>query len=254
MLKKNLVENFWFSTDFLKMGASPWEVLANILSFVTIVSCLFLKVPQIQHIRQKRSAEGIYLQAMLMEITGFTIVTLYNYKNSYSIMTYMEYPIILVQIYVMLYYTIMYKRLMRYKVVPISAMTYVALVIGFASGMLPKDWLTYMVPCCTPISGMAKITYIYGIYSADNADAVSLITWMISVFTNSSRLFTVYMDSGDITLMANFTISTLLSVTVLLVALYYQQKHKPRAGVVPAKRRKSSVPTIHRDMQHYHSD
>lgn len=46
------------------------QVFANALSSLTILSCLFLKVPQIMHIRQKKSADGIYLQAMLMEITG----------------------------------------------------------------------------------------------------------------------------------------------------------------------------------------
>ncbi|CAG9788985.1 unnamed protein product [Diatraea saccharalis] len=135
--------------------------IANILSTITILSCLFLKVPQILYIREKQSAEGIYVQAMIMEITGAWV----------------------------------------------------------AQGE--------RVPFCTPLSGFAKVTYIYGIIRAGNADAVSLTTWIISVATNLARVFTVYVDSADAKLMANFYISTLLSTGVLLTALYYQRNRTP---------------------------
>lgn len=46
------------------------QTLADAISTATVLSCLFLKVPQIMHIKNKRSADGLYIQAMLMEITG----------------------------------------------------------------------------------------------------------------------------------------------------------------------------------------
>lgn len=39
-------------------------------------------------------------------------------------------------------------------------------------------------PLCPPLSGFAKISYMYGIIKAENADAVSLTTWIISITTN----------------------------------------------------------------------
>ncbi|XP_041987287.1 solute carrier family 66 member 3 [Aricia agestis] len=198
------------------------QIFAHILSTITILSCLFLKVPQIMHIRKKMSAQGIYVQAMLMEITGFSITTLYNYTNGYNMMTYLEYPIILTQIYVLLYFTLKYKGLLESPVVPFATVSYVGAVIAFALNILPKDILSFLVPFCTPLSGFAKVTYIYGIIKAGNADAVSLTTWIISVLTNMSRLFTVYVDSADLNLMFNFTVSSLLSSGVLFTAIYYQ--------------------------------
>ncbi|CAH2035055.1 unnamed protein product, partial [Iphiclides podalirius] len=85
-----------------------------------------------------------------------------------------------------------------------------------------------MVPFCTPLSGFAKVTYMYGIIKAGNADAVSLTTWIISVATNMSRLFTVYVDSADVKLMINFLVSTLLSTGVLVTALLYQYQLLPK--------------------------
>lgn len=53
------------------MDSQIVQVVANVISTLTVLSCLFLKVPQIMHMKKKKSAAGIYLQAMLMEITGF---------------------------------------------------------------------------------------------------------------------------------------------------------------------------------------
>ncbi|XP_012551521.2 PQ-loop repeat-containing protein 3 [Bombyx mandarina] len=210
------------------------EIFANALSTMTILSSLFLKVPQIMSIREKRSAEGIYIQAMLMEIIGFTIMSLYNYTNKYNIMTYMEYPIILFQVYVMFYFVLKYKNMLNLPIIPVMVASYFASVFGFVMDLLPKQVLSYLVPFCTPLSGFAKVTYIYGIIKSGNADAVSLTTWIISVLTNLARVFTVYVDSGDGKLLANFIISTLLSSGVFFTALHYQQQtaccpiHRPQ--------------------------
>lgn len=202
------------------------QSFANILSTITILSCLFLKVPQIMYMREKESAEGIFIQAMLMEVFGFTIMTLYSYTNNYSIMTYLEYPIILLQVYVMFYYVLKYKNMLALSAVPISAILYSVTIAAFVTGTIPKGILSYLVPLCTPLSGFAKITYIYGIVSEENADAISLTTWVISVSTNLARIFTIYVDSGDKKLMLNFLISSILSSAVLGTALYYKKSSR----------------------------
>lgn len=43
-------------------------------------------------------------------------------------------------------------------------------------------------PICTPLSGFAKVTYMYGIIQTGNAEAVSLTTWSISIATNAGNL------------------------------------------------------------------
>lgn len=185
---------------------------------------MFLKIPQIINVNAKKSADGIFVEALLMEITGFSIMVLYNFTNRYSMLTYLEYPIILVQVYILFYYVLKYKNLLQLPIVPVATVAYTVTFIGFMFGCLPKSILTYLVPFCTPVSGFAKIVYIYGIVKAENADAVALSTWIISMATNLARIFTVYVDSADVNLMINFFVSTLLSTGVLMTALYYQNR------------------------------
>lgn len=234
----------------MEMEAIYLKDVANICSTLTILSCLFLKVPQIMYIREKKSAEGIVIKAILMEIFGFSIMTLYNYTNNYSIMTYLEYPIILMQIYVMFYYVLKYKKMFEQPIVPITTMLYTCFVVGFAMGIFPKEILSYLAPLCTPLSGFAKVTYIYGIVSEQNADAISLTTWVISVTTNLARIFTVFVDSGDVTLLLNFLISTLLSSSVLGTALYYQSQKISQPEDSRTRSSRKSSPR----KRHSHSD
>ncbi|XP_052751473.1 solute carrier family 66 member 3-like isoform X2 [Galleria mellonella] len=198
--------------------------IANVGSIIIILMCTFIKVPQIMNIRQKKSAKGIDLQAILLEITGFTIIGLYNYTNQYSLIAYLEYPLLLLQVYVMFYYALKYKNMLHSRKVHICAIIYFSIVVAFLIGLFPKVLLTYLMPLCPALSGCAKITYMYGIIKAANADAVSLMTWFISISTNGARIFTVYMDSADWRLMANFIISTSLGSGVLATAIYYKSQ------------------------------
>lgn len=72
-------------------------------------------------------------------------MTLYNFTNHYGVMTYLEYPIILFQIFVMLYYALLYKRMMNFYFVPLAAMLYVALVLSFVMELLPSEILSCLV-------------------------------------------------------------------------------------------------------------
>ncbi|XP_013147949.1 PREDICTED: uncharacterized protein LOC106110610 [Papilio polytes] len=200
------------------------QFIANVLSTLTILSCLFLKVPQILSVKRSRSADCIYILALALEIGGFTVVTLYNFTNKYSLMTYMEYPIILVQMYIFLYYVLKYKHLLGSLAVPFAALVYFLTIMGFVIEFLPREILNFLVPFCTPLSAFAKVSYIYGMIKTGHADDVSLTTWIISLSTNLTRLFTVYVDSADLKLMGNFLISAILSGGVLGTAIFYQKQ------------------------------
>ena len=75
---------------------------------------------------------------------------------------------------------------------------------------------------CTPISVSSKIVQLLAICRAKNADTVSPITWFISAFTNLTRVFTIWMDSADILLLGNFTISVILSSSIMFTAIHYR--------------------------------
>ncbi|CAB0030929.1 unnamed protein product [Trichogramma brassicae] len=198
------------------------RLLSDGLSIITISMCLVLKVPQIKKILDSKSAVGISVMGLLLELTSYTIMTCYNYTNGYGILSYMDYPIILIQEYVLIFLVLKYLNLINTPML-LAVFGYFLIFIGLLTNSLPKTILTIMVPLCTPISASSKVAQLLAILKAKNADAVSPKTWMLSAFTNLTRVFTTFMDSADILLLGNYTVSVALSSSVLFAALHYRK-------------------------------
>ncbi|CAK9802679.1 Solute carrier family 66 member 3 [Anthophora plagiata] len=197
------------------------QQLADFLSLVTIGMCFVLKIPQILNLLTAKSADQISVVGLLLELTSYTVMTSYNYTNGYSLLSYLEYPIILLQEYVLIFLVLKYLNKINTFSILVSVL-YFILSISFAMQLIPKAVLMILAPLCTPISLSSKLVQLVAIFQAGNADTVSPITWFISAFTNLTRVFTIWMDSADMLLLGNFGMSVILSTSIMLSAIYYR--------------------------------
>ncbi|XP_035730038.1 solute carrier family 66 member 3-like isoform X1 [Vespa mandarinia] len=194
---------------------------ADLLSIFTIAMCFILKVPQIFNLISLKSAKQISTLGLLLEITSYTVTASYNYVNGYSLLSYLEYPIILIQEYILIFLVMIYSRQTNIWSLLIT-IVYVTTSFCFLLEIIPKTLLTFVMPMCTPISVSSKVMQLLAIVRAKNADSVSPLTWFISALTNSTRVFTIWMDSADFLLLGNFIISVLLSSSIMFSSLYYR--------------------------------
>lgn len=197
-------------------------IIADLLSIITIASCLISKVPQIRTVQTLRSATGLSLNGLLMELCSYTVTMLYNFTNGYAFLSYMEYPILLIQEYVLVYVVLKYENLLSKRAFIWSGV-YAAVFFGFAIRIIPSSLLMMLVPLTTPVGATSKVMQLVAILKSKNSQSVSLITWGLSAFTNSTRIYTILLDSADRMLLANFGISTVLSTSVFLAAWYYKK-------------------------------
>uniref|UniRef100_A0A0A9YI41 PQ-loop repeat-containing protein 3 n=1 Tax=Lygus hesperus TaxID=30085 RepID=A0A0A9YI41_LYGHE len=203
------------------------QLISDALSIVTIGMCLFLKVPQIMSIIKMKSAKGMNIYSLIMELASYTTTATYNYVNGYALLTYMEYPIIIAQEYVLIYLVLYYQELVGQKSI-IGTVAYMLIVFGFVTQNIPSSVLMLLVPLCTPISLSSKGLQLWEILRNMNADSVAVSTWVISALTNASRIYTIYMDSADMILLSNFTLSTFMSGAIALTAYILQSKSKSK--------------------------
>ncbi|XP_012287323.1 PQ-loop repeat-containing protein 3 [Orussus abietinus] len=201
------------------------QLLADFLSVVTVTLCFVLKIPQILNLLKLKSAVGISLYGLLLELTSYTVMTSYNYTNNYALLSYLEYPVILVQEYVLIFLVLKYLNRVNGKMI-LAAVAYFVLFACFLLRVIPKVTLTFLAPMCTPISASSKVMQLLTILRAKNADSVSVLTWLISAFTNLTRVYTIWMDSADALLLGNFVISVTLSASIMFTAMYYQRPVK----------------------------
>lgn len=68
----------------------------------------------------------------------------YNYRNGYALLSYLEYPIILVQEIILIYFVVHYKGVLNAKSFA-GAFLYFAILAGFLMGTFPRELLAFLV-------------------------------------------------------------------------------------------------------------
>lgn len=143
--------------------ASIWTIIGDILSFLTITSCLvwvFLlllncailiqtfffrsKFPQILTIYRQKSAKGVSLKSLTIEVISYSVSTLYNYTNQYRWTNYFEYVILIIQDYILIGIVLFYRREINRKTA-IIFVCYVLAVSLFGFDLLPKSILALLI-------------------------------------------------------------------------------------------------------------
>ncbi|GJQ84237.1 hypothetical protein Trydic_g2904 [Trypoxylus dichotomus] len=203
------------------------QAFADVLSVITIAICFLLKVPQILMLLKLKHARGINIIGLLMELFSYTVMFSYNFRSGYALLTYMEYPIILIQELVLIVIVVIYKGYVNIYTF-VLAQAYFMTAAFFLTGIIPREMLTFLVPLCTPIGASSKVVQLFEIIRLKNADSVSLLTWFISSFTNFTRIVTIFLDSADLSLLLNFAVNTALSTSIMFSAYYFKEIYKPK--------------------------
>ena len=78
-----------------------------------------------------------------LSLFSYTIMTCYNYCNSYALLSYLEYPIILVQEIILIFLVLKYVALLGTKSFACFGL-YIAITGAFLCGLLPKTVLAVL--------------------------------------------------------------------------------------------------------------
>ncbi|XP_045303669.1 solute carrier family 66 member 3 isoform X2 [Leopardus geoffroyi] len=73
------------------------KLLLLFCNWSTLGVCAALKLPQISAVLAARSARGISLPSLLLELAGFLVFLRYQCYYEYPLLTYLEYPILIAQ-------------------------------------------------------------------------------------------------------------------------------------------------------------
>lgn len=201
------------------------EVLINILSIITITMCGFQKVPQILRILKVESSEGISKLSLFLELFSYTTMASYNFLNGYKLMSYFEYPLLISQQLVLVALVLFFSSQPFTSLAGIFG-AYTSFVLAIMFKVLPASVLSLCVSLATPVSLSSKAIQLKDILVTRNVESLSIYTWLMSSFTNATRIVTIFSDSADRLLLTNFILSTLLSSSITLCCYLFKQKPK----------------------------
>nr|CAH0100327.1 unnamed protein product [Daphnia galeata] len=183
-----------------------------------IVLCIILKVPQIIHLVNSKSTTGLSLPGTLLELTTFTIGLCYNAFNGYALSSYLEYPFLVGQDLLVLILVLHYRSQISPKWFAAFG-AYSAVVYALIAGMFPAALLVTLMSLCTPISAMSKLAQLRAMYTSQNSECVSVLTWSIAVYMGLTRIITTLNYGLDVPLLVNYSVSLILSLAILILAL-----------------------------------
>ncbi|XP_046452780.1 solute carrier family 66 member 3-like [Daphnia pulex] len=189
------------------------------------VLCVVLKVPQIISLVNSKSTTGLSLSGTLLELTSFTIGLCYNVFSGYALSSYLEYPILVGQVLLLLALLLHYSRRIGSKWLAAFGV-YSAVVYALSTGMFPGALLVTLMSLCTPLSAASRLVQIRTMHFSQNSESVSVLTWSIAVYTGVMRIF-ITLDRGfDAPLLANYSVSLILNLAVITLALKLRRPSK----------------------------
>lgn len=197
----------------------PDTELLVFANWSTLLVCMVLKFPQILSVMRARSAEGLSLGSVLLEVTGFLVFLRYQMYYEYPIQTYLEYPMLIAQDVVLLLFVFYYTGSMQ------NALTYSSIFLVLWNVLVLQKWIIDLaLNLCTVISASSKFLQLQHLWRAKDSGQASALTWAMATYTSATRIFTTLMTTGDKAVLLRFIVLLILNFWVTLVIVKYRKK------------------------------
>ncbi|XP_061098646.1 solute carrier family 66 member 3-like [Conger conger] len=194
------------------------EAVLHVANLSTMLLCMVLKLPQIFLLMKLKSAKGVSLRALLLELTGYIVFVIYQMYYEYPLPTYMEYPVLIFQDTILLFLILHYSGNLKQSVI------YSTMFVGAWQLLTHQKWiLDLAMSLCTFISAGSKFVLLQCLWESRDSSHVSTLSWTMSTYTCMARIFTTVMTTGDLQVMARFIAMTILNMWVTATVLYYKQ-------------------------------
>ncbi|XP_028293064.1 solute carrier family 66 member 3 isoform X2 [Gouania willdenowi] len=168
------------------------DTLLHAANFSTLLVCMVLKFPQIFVLMRAKSAAGVSLNSLLLELLGFVVFVTYQMYYDYPPPTYLEYPILIAQDVVLLLLILHYNNSLR------QSLVYAVLFVGGWRLLTVEKWVIDLaMSLCTFISAGSKFAQLQCMWTSKDAGQVSALTWAMGTYTCLARIYTTAVTTGD---------------------------------------------------------
>ncbi|XP_030626938.1 solute carrier family 66 member 3 [Chanos chanos] len=194
------------------------KLVLNVLNFSALFVCLVLKLPQIVLLSRSKSAKGVSLKALILELTGYIVFVTYENYHEYPPATYIEYPALIAQDTILLLMVLHYSGNLR------QSLIYSVVFVGGWQLLTLQDWIIDVaMSLCTVISASSKFAQLQCLWQTKDSGQVSALTWAMSSYTCLARIFTTVLTTGDLQVLFRFFILTTLNSWVLATVIFYRR-------------------------------
>lgn len=206
------------------MGSGVALQISRVLSYSVVGICFFMKLPQVIAILTSRSTKGVNLKTNWMEIGSYLIGFSYGYTHDYHFSTYFEAALLAIQSAAIIFLVIYYDNKWTAENLVI-ALVYLVFIAASYLRIVPHFLLSLLLFLTLPLAVTSKLAQISTIYQMKSKGNVSVLTWSLASYGCLARLYTVYVEVGDLQILLNFFVSFILNSGVVIACLYYGNEH-----------------------------
>ncbi|XP_054853541.1 solute carrier family 66 member 3 [Eublepharis macularius] len=196
-------------------------LLLELANWSAILGCAVLKLPQGLVLLATKSARGLSLESLVLELSGFLVCLRYQSYYSYPLSTYVEYPIIIAQDVILLLFVLHYSGKMKHAL----PYTVVFVVKWYVLGL--QKWIVDLaMNLSTLVSAASKFAQLRCLWQTKDSGQVSALTWSLAAYTCAARIFTTLMTTKDLSVLVRFVVMMALNVWVTATILHYRKTAK----------------------------
>ncbi|XP_019307450.2 solute carrier family 66 member 3 isoform X2 [Panthera pardus] len=152
------------------------------------------------------------------DVSSFLVFLRYQCYYEYPLLTYLEYPILIVQDVLLLLCAFHFNGNVK------GAAPYMAVFVASWFVLPLQKWIIDLaMNLSTFISVASKFAQLQYLWKTRDSGTVSALTWSLAAYTCATRIITTIMTTGDLTILTRFVIMLALNVWVTTTVLRYRK-------------------------------
>ncbi|XP_050433502.1 mannose-P-dolichol utilization defect 1 protein homolog [Adelges cooleyi] len=223
---------FFTDLDFFN-GACLKSTLSKGLGLGIVGGSLLVKLPQVIKLWKNKSAKGISIMNVSMDLYAVTANVVYSYANKFPFSAWGDSLFILFQTLLIVMLVINY-NVSRNAAKSFTAV-FCVLFSVLMSGAVPESVLWTAQLTSIPLMFFGKITQSYVNYVNKGTGQLSMATCILLFLGAAVRVFTSVQETGDSLLIWTFTLATIANFIIVAQFYYY----RPIATKVKSSKKKT---------------
>jgi len=214
--KEFFVNGNFFDKNCLALG------LSKLLGFGVILGSTIIKVPQILKILGAKSATGIDLESVLLELFSYMVTIAYSFRQSFPFSTYGELTFISAQNLVIVFLIFLFGGGISLSFFGILAGYFILLYLFlFNSSIVDWSIILFLQNLNIGIIILSRLRQIWSNLRAKSTGQLAFLTWFLQFAGTAARVFTTLQETNDKILLTSFLVSVVLNGIVVLQIVYY---------------------------------
>lgn len=205
--------SFIISVDCFK------ALLSKSLGYGIILGSILVKVPQILKILSNRSAAGINIFAVFLEIFAITLNLSYSFVKGFPFSAWGDASFLAVQTAAIACLVLHYNGSIANVIAFLAS--YLSVCYILMGGITTVDVLWSLQALNIPILITGKMSQAYTNYQNSSTGQLSAITCFMLFFGSLARIFTSIQETGDSIIILTYCVSTLTNGIIVAQLLYY---------------------------------